>query len=87
MSAPRPPRRSSLFRRIYGTFVVTFLIAAIVVGTGTWLVARALSADWVPDAIDRLDAGNEALVADLHDPPALALTLEAMDRELGTRSA
>lgn len=86
MNPVRPPRRSSLFRRIYGTFVVTFLIAAIVVGTGTWLVARALSADWVPDAIDRLDAGSEGLLADLHDPPALARTLETMDRELGTRS-
>ncbi len=86
-SAIRPVRRSSLFRRIYGTFVVTFLLAAIVVGTGVWFAARALGNDWMPDAIDRLDLENDELVSALRDEPRLGGLLETIDRELGTHTA
>jgi signal transduction histidine kinase len=81
------PRRSSLFRRIYGTFVITFLAAAAVVGTGGWLLARTLGAEWMSAAMERLDAENDAWVADLADPDALARRLTQLDRELGTHSA
>lgn len=83
----RPPRRSSLFRRIYGTFVVTFLLAAIVVGTGVWLAARTVSSEWVAEAIDRLDADNDGIVAALPDPERLRGVLGTIDRALGTHTA
>jgi signal transduction histidine kinase len=82
-------RRSGrgLFRRIYGTFVATFLIAALVVGTGVWLAARAAGDEWVTDALDVLDARHDALVAALDDPAAMTAMVDEIDRELDTRTA
>ncbi|MFO0632483.1 MAG: response regulator transcription factor [Nannocystaceae bacterium] len=70
-SRDRATATPSLFRRIYGTFVITFLAAAAVVGTGGWLLARTLGAEWMSAAMERLDAENDAWVADLADPDAL----------------
>jgi len=79
--------RAGLFRRIYGTFVATFLLAAIVVGTGVWLAARAAGDEWVTDAIDTLDARHDALVAALGDPDTLATIAAEIDRELDTHTS
>ncbi|HWB73820.1 MAG TPA: HAMP domain-containing protein, partial [Nannocystaceae bacterium] len=80
----RPARRSSLFRRIWGTFVVTVLVAAVAVGTGAWLLARAMSNDWVTETMERLGEEHDQLVDVLDDAPALAQRLEALGSELGT---
>ena len=80
----RPARRSSLFRRIWGTFVVTVLVAAVAVGTGAWLLARAMSNDWVTETMERLGDEHDELVRGLDDPAALEQHLEVLGSELGT---
>jgi signal transduction histidine kinase len=80
-------RRAGLFRRIYGTFVATFLIAAIVVGTGVWLAARSAGDEWVTDALDTLDARHDAIVEVVGDREALGEIVAQIDRELDTRTA
>lgn len=78
-------RRSSLFRRIYATFVATVLAAAAVVGVGVFLYTRS-SGEWVAATMERLDADNDTLVAELDDLEALREHLAAMDATLHTRS-
>src|SRR5688572_1600677 len=80
-------RRAGLFRRIYGTFVATFLIAAIVVGTGVWLAARAAGDEWVTDALDTLDARHDAILGVIGEPEALSKLVTDIDLELDTRTA
>ena len=63
MSRSAPQRRSSLFRRIYGTFVLTFVVAAVLVGSGGWLLARALGNEWVSEALELLETDNDGWVA------------------------
>ncbi|MBK6916067.1 MAG: HAMP domain-containing protein [Deltaproteobacteria bacterium] len=87
MSRSAPQRRSSLFRRIYGTFVLTFVVAAVLVGSGGWLLARALGNEWVSEALELLETDNDGWVAQLADPAALTTTLRRFDDRLGTRTA
>ncbi|MBC8067735.1 MAG: HAMP domain-containing protein, partial [Deltaproteobacteria bacterium] len=86
MTPSRPPRRSSLFRRIYQTFVVTVLFATGAVGTGAWLLARALSNEWITDTIERLGEDNDALVEliDARDQPAIDERLANLGNQLDT---
>jgi signal transduction histidine kinase len=76
-----------LFRRIYGTFVATVLLAAALVGVGGWLVARALGSEWVGDALESIGDQNDELVALLDEPVRLEQRVAGLGEELGTRIA
>jgi len=88
MSAPvRPKRRSSLFRRIYQTFVVTVMIAAAAVGTGAWLLARAMGTEWISEAMERIGEEHDALIDVLDRPAELEQRLGVLGVELDTQVA
>ncbi len=88
MSAPvRPKRRSSLFRRIYQTFVVTVMVAAAAVGTGAWLLARAMGTEWISEAMERIGEEHDALVDALDRPAELEQRLGVLGKELDTQVA
>ena len=54
------------------------------VGTGAWLLARAMSNDWVTETMERLGDEHDDLVRALDDPPALEQRLATLGSELGT---
>ncbi len=80
-------RHSSLFRRIYGTFVVTVLFAAALVGAGGWLVARAMSSEWVGDALESVGEHNDELAELVDRPTLLEQRVTILAEELDTRIA
>jgi signal transduction histidine kinase len=78
-------RHSSLFRRIYGTFVVTVLFAAALVGAGGWLVARALGSEWVGDALESIGEHNDELAGLVDRPALLEQRVATLAEQLDTR--
>ncbi|HET6584920.1 MAG TPA: HAMP domain-containing sensor histidine kinase [Nannocystaceae bacterium] len=89
MTRPATTRRrhSSLFRRIYGTFVATVILAALLVGTGGWLLARALGSEWVGDALELVGEQNDELAELVTRPAALEQRIAVLAEELDTRIA
>ena len=84
--APSPRHRagSGLFRRIYVTFVLTVLAAAVV-GAGTaWLFQQRRGEIWVGNSLDRLAEEHDALVELLDDRDALAVRVDEMEEDLHT---
>lgn len=78
-------RVSSLFRRIYGTLVLTVLGAALIAAMGTWTMAKRLDQRWVGDAIELLTERNNELSERLHQPRELHALTSELSNELRTR--
>jgi len=82
---PRATERrspSGLFRRIYLTFVVAALGAAIVAALGAWFFANQARQRWVGTTLEVLVDEHDALLALLHDTGALEEHADALSEKL-----
>ncbi len=77
-------RRSSLFRRIYATVVITVLAGTAVGVAATWFILQERSERRVGQALEVLEENNDALVAVLYDRDELEAMTQALGESLGT---
>lgn len=76
--APRELFRSTLFRRIFTTFVATLVAGVGLAATIVYIYTSNMRPDWIAQTAEVMDRARDGLVADLGETPQL----EARVREL-----